>query len=199
MEFLIELAQIVGNKIVDASAKALETPEAQKAFAKRFRVLGQYFAIVILIISVVLPAYFFYSSFTADQLHINYFYFGIGLLLTTLFSHLFTAVKSFYLFRPATKLINTAESTTVEDEIRYEIGAAIILAVMSAIPVINLISLPLVIDRAIHIYEITSQNSKRQKIRELAENIAYISLIIFLMSTLIFSLFLIIAGDTRNL
>ncbi len=199
MEFLAEFVQLIGKKIVDVSAKALETSEAQKAFNKRMRFLEQIFAIFILIFSIILPAYFFYSSFTLGQLHIKYLYIGVGFLVTTLFSHLFTTAKTINLFQPAMKLIATNESMTVEDEIRYELGAEIILAVITAIPVINLISLPLVLDRAINIYEITSMNIERQKARELAGKIAFSSLIIFFVSTLVFSLFLIIAGDTRNL
>lgn len=199
MEFFAEIAQLLGQKVVEASTKSLKEPEAQKAFVQRMNFLGEFLAILTLIISIVLPAYFFYSSFVAGQLQTEYFYFGIGLLLIACFSHLFTGTKIIHLFRLKNRQPNATETSTVEDELKYELGGELLLAIATIIPLLNLLALPLAVDRVLNIYEITSLNLKRQKTRNLAENIAGTAILVFFTSTLIFSLFLIIAGDTRKL
>jgi hypothetical protein len=93
----------------------------------------------------------------------------------------------------------TYESSMIEDDIRYEMGLLILFTFLSAIPIINLIVHPLSIDRAVSVLEMTTNNPQRKRIRDLAENVAFSSLLVFLASSLVFSIVLISLGDTRKL
>jgi hypothetical protein len=199
MEFLVELIQIIGEKIVENVAKKPKTRTSEEAFKKKFHLLRRFLTIAILVTSTLLPAYFYYDGYTSGNLGKDYYYIGVALVVTTFISNLFTLTKTLELVRQEGKAGAIFESSTIEDDIRHEIGLLVLFTFLSAIPILNLIVNPLSIDRAINILEITLNNPQRQKIRELAANIAFSALLAFLASSLVFSIILIILGDTRNL
>ena len=199
MEFLVELIQIIGEKIVKNAAKKPKTRASEEAFKKNLHLLRRFLTIAILVTSTLLPAYFYYDGYTSGNLSKDYYYIGVALVVTTFISNLFTLTKALELVRQGNKASAIFESSTIEDDIRYEIGLLVLFTFLSAIPILNLIVNPLSIDRALNILEITLNNSQRQKIRELAANIAFSALLVFLASSLVFSIILIILGDTRNL
>lgn len=199
MELLIELIQILGERVLERSAKPARTRASEEASKKNLLFLKRLFVGAVLVTSILVPAYFFYEGYTSGNLSKQYLYIGIVLISLTLFSNLLTLIKTMELLNQEVKTDIIYESSTVEDDIRYEMGLLVLLTLLSAIPVLNLIVHPLSIDRASNIMEMTANNSRRQRIRSLAGNIAFLSLIVFLASSLAVAAVLIILGDTRIL
>jgi hypothetical protein len=196
MDFLSEIVIFLGERVINSRATLPNTPQSEELYRKNFYTFRVAFMAFLLIVASIAPVGVMFLGFTAAKFSAVYLGIAVVFAFSTIAVSIFIFPKILLLLKQYTERQAVCETTSVEDDIKYELGIELLLFIFTFIPFAHIIFCSLAIDRAINILEIT--NSSRLRIRKNSANIAGYAILVFMSNSLVASLILLIQGSTHS-